>query len=111
MSYCAETRYLGTRTVTISTYVWEAVTVTKTGTVTLPAGYEYIQNVWVTVWTTKYGELGVITQTRYTTVPRTNYKTVSVDKYSTIYTTKYVPKTVGVATEVITKQLAGVVPL
>jgi len=108
---CTETRYVGTQTVTISTYVWEAVTVTRTGTVTLPAGYEYTQNVWHTVWVTKYSDLGVLTQVKYVTVPRTNYVTVGVGRVETIYTTKYVPKTVGVATEVITKQLAGVVPL
>jgi hypothetical protein len=100
--------------ITVTTYVFDWVTITRTGTITLPAGYTYTSNVWHTVTITKYSELGTITRrstvTTTETVHTTVTKTYTSYRYSTskIYTTKLVPKSVGVTTEVITKQVTAV---
>ena len=100
--------------ITVTTYVFDWVTITRTGTVTLPAGYTCTRNVWYTVTVTRYSELGTITRTSTVTVTETTYSTVT-NTYTTyryrtskIYTTVKVPKTVGTATEVITKQVVAV---
>jgi len=97
--------------ITVTTYVHTEVTITRT--VTLPAGYTYYDNRWVTVTNTSYDVLGTITSTRYETVTRTSTTTITVGTtydmvVRTVYTSITIPTTVGFITEVITKQVVAV---